>query len=262
MDRHCSLATGRRGVATSATRTASTSGSPSETIAYDRPGFGLSTRVPGRSTADTAGDIAAIADQLGIDRFAVFGVSGGCGHALAAAALLPQRVTRCATVVGLGPGRADGLDFLAGAGKVERDDLQGAMADPASYIEQVEFPAIQRVVAEGFDDANLRPAERDMMHEGFVHAIGQGPGGMIDDHVMSYAPWGFDPADIRCPTRIMIAEEDVLTARHGAWLAATIPAAGAITVPGGHVGPRHRQEEDLLAWLTCCLPAAQALPTS
>jgi hypothetical protein len=48
----------------------------------------------------------------------------------------------------------------------------------------------------------------------------------------------------------MIAEEDVLTARHGAWLAATMSAAELITVPGGHVGPRHRQEEDLLAWLT------------
>ena len=220
------------------------------TIAYDRPGFGLSTRAPGRSTADTAGDIAAIADHLGIDRFAIFGVSGGCGHALAAAALLPGRVTRCATVVGLGPARAEGLDFLAGASEAERDDLQRAMDDPTSYIEQVEFPAIQRIAAEGFGEANLLPAERDMMHEGFVHAIRQGPVGMIDDHVMSYAPWGFDLADIQCPTRIMIAEEDVLTARHGAWLAATIPAAELITVPGGHVGPRHRQEEDLLAWLT------------
>lgn len=219
-------------------------------IAYDRPGYGLSTRVPGRTTADTAADIEAIADRLGIDRFAVFGVSGGGAHALAAAALLPERVTRCATVVGLGPARAEGLDFLAGASEAERSDLQRAMADPTSFIEQVEFPAVQRIAAEGFADADLRPAERDMMHAGFVHAIRQGPGGMIDDHAMSYAPWGFDPADIRCPTRIMIAEEDVLTARHGVWLAATIPAAELITVPGGHIGPRQRQEEELLAWLT------------
>src|SRR3954468_19949030 len=46
-------------------------------IAYDRPGYGGSTRHPGRQVADAAQDIAAIAAELAIDRFAVVGRSGG-----------------------------------------------------------------------------------------------------------------------------------------------------------------------------------------
>ena len=57
-------------------------------ISYDRPGYGGSTPHPGRDVASAAGDVAAIADALGVDRFAVLGHSGGGPHALACAALL------------------------------------------------------------------------------------------------------------------------------------------------------------------------------
>ncbi|HET7327467.1 MAG TPA: alpha/beta fold hydrolase, partial [Nocardioidaceae bacterium] len=70
---------------------------------YDRPGYGLSTRRPGYTQAQTVDDVAAIADALAWDRFAVAGASGGSGPALAAARFLPDRVKRCAVVVGVGP---------------------------------------------------------------------------------------------------------------------------------------------------------------
>ncbi|MYV57581.1 alpha/beta fold hydrolase, partial [Streptomyces sp. SID3212] len=62
-------------------------------IAYDRPGYGDSDRLQGRSVADVAQDVTTIADALGLERFAVVGRSGGAPHALACAALLPDRVT-------------------------------------------------------------------------------------------------------------------------------------------------------------------------
>src|SRR3954469_6493893 len=65
-------------------------------IAYDRPGYGPSTPQPGRSVADAAADVAATADALGLDRFATWGASGGAPHALAMAALLPDRVVAAA----------------------------------------------------------------------------------------------------------------------------------------------------------------------
>ena len=52
-------------------------------ITYDRAGYGLSTRLPGRSIAHAAADVATIADALGIERFAVTGGSGGAPHSLA-----------------------------------------------------------------------------------------------------------------------------------------------------------------------------------
>jgi pimeloyl-ACP methyl ester carboxylesterase len=83
-------------------------------IAYDRPGYGSSDRLPHRNVADVVQDVVAIADALGVDRFAVVGRSGGGPHALACAALLPDRVTRAAALVSLAPRVADGLDWFAG----------------------------------------------------------------------------------------------------------------------------------------------------
>jgi pimeloyl-ACP methyl ester carboxylesterase len=62
-------------------------------VALDRPGIGLSTPRPGRTLLDWADDVAAVADALGIDRFAILGWSGGAAHALACAHRLGARVT-------------------------------------------------------------------------------------------------------------------------------------------------------------------------
>ena len=79
-------------------------------VSYDRPGYGGSDPVPGRDIAAAAADVAAIADALGIGRFAVFGHSGGGSHALACAALLPDRCLAAASLAGPAPRRAEGLD--------------------------------------------------------------------------------------------------------------------------------------------------------
>ena len=63
-------------------------------IAFDRPGYGRSTRNAGRRVVDVVPDVVALVDHLGLDEFAVVGGSGGGPHALAVAASLPDRVTR------------------------------------------------------------------------------------------------------------------------------------------------------------------------
>src|SRR5215218_6383647 len=67
-------------------------------VCYDRPGYGRSSPQPERIIADTASDVAALADQLRVDRFAVWGSSGGGAHALACGALLADRVVAAAVV--------------------------------------------------------------------------------------------------------------------------------------------------------------------
>ena len=76
-------------------------------ITFDRPGYGESDRQPFRQVADVVPDVEAIADALGVGQFAVLGRSGGGPHALACAALLPDRVTRAGILVSLAPGRMD-----------------------------------------------------------------------------------------------------------------------------------------------------------
>jgi pimeloyl-ACP methyl ester carboxylesterase len=92
-------------------------------LTYDRPGNGLSDPAPGRSVADSAADVAAIADHLGLDRFPVAGVSMGGVHALAVAAVLPERVTRCVGLKALAP-------YGARARLLRRDGRRGRGSAP------------------------------------------------------------------------------------------------------------------------------------
>ena len=88
-------------------------------LSYDRPGYGGSTPHEGRSVADAAADVSAIADALGIGDFGTYGGSGGGPHTLACAALLPDRVVGAVAIASVAPFPAEGLDWLARHGPGE-----------------------------------------------------------------------------------------------------------------------------------------------
>jgi pimeloyl-ACP methyl ester carboxylesterase len=118
-------------------------GSGARMLVYDRPGYGGSARQVNRSIADAARDAVRLADAQGWQRFATWGASGGGPHALACGALLPERVTRCASVVGAAPFDAEGLDWFAGMspGNVEEFTL-------AREGEQAYRPLVERISRE------------------------------------------------------------------------------------------------------------------
>jgi len=62
-------------------------------VSPDRPGYGKSSPQQNRTLADWPADVLALADALGIRRFAVAGHSSGGPYAVACAALRPDRVT-------------------------------------------------------------------------------------------------------------------------------------------------------------------------
>ncbi len=72
-------------------------------IGFDRAGYGGSTRHQGRNVATAAADVEDIADALGLERFATWGISGGGPHALACAALCGDRLTAAASLAGVAP---------------------------------------------------------------------------------------------------------------------------------------------------------------
>jgi pimeloyl-ACP methyl ester carboxylesterase len=69
-------------------------------VSADRPGYGGSSPQPGRRREDWPADVAALADHLGIERFAVLGLSSGGPYAVVCAALLPDRVVAAGLVRG------------------------------------------------------------------------------------------------------------------------------------------------------------------
>ena len=72
-------------------------------IAPERPGYGLSDFRRSRVAGAGGGRLEAFADALGLDRFAVIGVSGGGPYAVAAAAAMPERTVLLALISPVGP---------------------------------------------------------------------------------------------------------------------------------------------------------------
>jgi pimeloyl-ACP methyl ester carboxylesterase len=215
---------------------------------YDRPGYGLSTRVPGRRVVDAADDVRAIADAFELRQFGVAGVSGGGPSALAVAALLPDRVSRCAVVVGVAPLRAEGLDFYAGMDVETQQEWEHAVRGEAAME-----PAGQAMldwVEVGLPELDVPDDDRAMLIETMQEAVRQGSVGFVDDYLSLVHDWGISLADVHAPTRAMVAREDTsVPPGHGEWLVEHLPNAELISVDGGHLGPRHEPEMQLMTWV-------------
>ena len=232
-------------------------------IAFDRPGYGESVPRPGRTVADVAADVSAIADALELDHFAAIGRSGGAPHALACAALLPDRITRVAALVGLAPSGAEGLDWFAGmtqgnitefsaarqgsgiVGERLRAAAERIRADPRQMINDL-YADLTESDRQVVGDVGIRK----MLISNFSEAFRFSADGWIDDVMALTAPWGFDPGDIAVPTLLWHGAEDRFTpAGHAAWLGDQIPGAIAIVEPGrSHFGAL-QVIPDVLPWL-------------
>jgi pimeloyl-ACP methyl ester carboxylesterase len=205
-------------------------------ISYDRPGYGTSTAVPDRTVASAAADISHIADALDIEQFAVFGHSGGAPHALACAALLPDRVTAAVAAAPLAPFDADGLDWFAGMVTSAEASLRAAAAGREAK-ERYEASGAEYDME--FTEADLATLRGPWSWFGKVvePALAHGPAPLIDDDLAYVTPWGFDPASITVPTLLLHGDRDGINPpAHSRWLASRIPAAELRLTPGdGHI---------------------------
>lgn len=208
-------------------------------ICYDRPGYGGSGRDEKRTVASAAHDIRAIADHLGLDRFAVVGRSGGGPHALAAAALLPLRVERTAVLVGIAPADATDLDWLSGMTDANVREYETADNDWQKHVERLRLQAdrARRNPESMVDDLrtqmtvpDLRVTDnvmiRRLLADTYVEALKQGPFGWIDDVHAFRQAWGFDFKDIHGEVLLWHGADDNFSpVSHARWLAGQITNA-------------------------------------
>jgi pimeloyl-ACP methyl ester carboxylesterase len=210
-------------------------------ISYDRPGYPDSDRVPGRTVASAADDVRIIADYFGIDRFSVVGRSGGAPHALACAALLPERVITAAALGSLAPRSADGLDWEAGMAESNIEAYKYAEEDSPDNLR-----AFLEIQAKGISTGSegllsvLRPEMKDhdkqviddiglrqIIANVHVKALADNQiDGWVDDVIALSRPWGFDPAKITVPVKLWGGRDDVFSpVSHTYWLAGRINGA-------------------------------------
>jgi pimeloyl-ACP methyl ester carboxylesterase len=219
------------------------------TVMYARPGYGTSTPQPGRQVADAAGDVAAVLDELGAEHFVTAGWSGGGPHALACAALLPDRCRGAASIAGVAPYGADGVDWLAGMAGENLAEFGAALAGEAELAAFLAAAASELrgitadQVADGLgglvsevDKSVITGEFATYMAASFNAAVSTGIVGWRDDDLAFTRDWGF-ALDRGAPVTVWQGDQDMMVPfTHGQWLAARVPSARAHLLAGqGHL---------------------------
>ncbi|HEV7961520.1 MAG TPA: alpha/beta hydrolase [Actinoplanes sp.] len=235
------------------------------TVMHSRPGYAGSSARPGRSVASVAGDVAAVLDELGADRFVTVGWSGGGPHVLACAALLPERCLAAASIAGVAPYDGEGLDWLAGMGAENIEEFGAAAAGEATLtaylqaaapglagVQPADIAAALGDLVSEVDRKALTGAFAENVADTFRASVTTGIAGWRDDDLAILGDWGYRLADIRIPVSIWQGGEDrMVPFDHGRWLAAHLPAATVHLDPAeGHLSLMLNHFDAIVAELT------------
>ena len=169
-------------------------------ITTERPGFGASTRLPGRGFHQIADDLAAILDHLELDTVYVWGGSGAAPHELALAAQHPDRVRAMTILVGAAPFNDEEAQHMISANTegyrlVKAGDIDGLRAFLQPLLEaSVEDPiAAIHSIMDHAPDADRAVMADPKWQEGNVvatrEAFRQGVDGWVDETVAIIQPW-------------------------------------------------------------------------
>jgi pimeloyl-ACP methyl ester carboxylesterase len=214
-------------------------------IAPERPGYGLSDYRRRQSLAQVAEDMKVLADALGLDRFAVIGVSGGGPYAIATAASMPERAILLGLVSPVGP-IAECQDRIR-MSKLHRLIFTRIGRSPAAiasffwslrnlvrWVPGVAYrglmqrvpPSDRAVLARAEVNANLQVALREGLRPGID--------GARQDLRLFCAPWGLPLEDIDVPAIIWQGSDDILVPPGAAYhLAETLPNCRLDVIRGG-----------------------------
>ena len=202
-------------------------------VSYGRPSYGGSTPRPGRDVASAAGDVAQLADALGLDRFATMGASGGGPHALACAALLPERVTGAVVLAGVAPWTGEQARF---EGMATPGALRAAMEGREARARYAETDAFDPEVFTAADWAAL-DGPWASLGEDSQRAGQDGTDGLVDDDVAYASPWGVDLSKVTAPVLLVQGGQDrMVPPSHVELLRRALPHAEVWLRPDdGHV---------------------------
>jgi len=218
-------------------------------VTTSRPGYGDSSRQPGRAVVDVAADTAAVLASIGAERCLVAGWSGGGPHALACGARL-DAATAVLVIAGLAPYGAEGLDWMSGMGAENviefsaaaggEDELRPHLLAECEQLKDItaaELVSSMQTLLPNVDKAVLTGEFGEDLAASFREAVRTGVEGYLDDELAFTSPWGFGVDEISAPVMIWQGSADLMVPfSHGQWLASQLPSASAHLVQGeGHL---------------------------
>lgn len=183
-------------------------------ISPDKPGYGGSDYHPRRSLTSWGDDLAALAGQLGLDRFALAGESGGGPFTLAAAIRLADRVSVVALIASGGP-----MDPAERAGQQARIRFYGWLARNAPPLNAVPFTVMKWSLASpAWRERSLRRemaaapeakhADLRIEFEAVADALRPGTRGAVQEVAMTKRPWPFSLSEINTSVHLWHGARD------------------------------------------------------
>ena len=219
-------------------------------VSFSRPGYGSSTRRPGRSIADNCSDVRAVLTHLRVDQFVAVGWSGGGPHALACGALLAPQCAAVACVAGVAPlldAEQAGLDWYDGMGPENHEEFRAALGgeaavraylaplrDDFTHITGDEVVAAFGGLVDDADKAVLTGGYAEAVAGSFRDAMRVSVDGWVDDDLAFTRDWGFDLSEVQVPVSLWQGTDDrMVPFAHGSYLADHLPDVRPHLVDGG-----------------------------
>lgn len=232
-------------------------------ISPERPGYGGSSPCADYQLADHAAEISALADHLELERFSLFGFSGGGVFAMACAIALGARVER--VVLAGTPAVPLLSDPLEAAGDLTRDVWRQALEAPEALPDLL-MPLTDsaQTLADALMQGSREPDRTLLGSPGIAPWLGlctaatlqQGSAtaahAMARDIALMVRPWDLDPGEVRQPVQVFHGEADALAyPAHAQALAKALPHAHLTLAPAqGHYGPLYdAATAELWHWL-------------
>ncbi len=200
-------------------------------VGIDRPGVGLSTAHQYEHIIDFVTDLEIVVDQLGIERFATIGLSGGAPYAMAAAAGLPGRVPVVGVLGGVVP--SVGPDSPPGGwvGHAKRFKSVLPLVRHPSGIVLTGFVRVlkplgpqalelyARFAPPGDREVLTRPDVKEMFLDDLSENGGRSMRALVADGILFTREWGFEPHDIEAPIFWWHGDADnIVPLAHAEWL--------------------------------------------
>eukprot|EP00419_Tripos_fusus_P034461 CAMPEP_0172769864 /NCGR_PEP_ID=MMETSP1074-20121228/187449_1 /TAXON_ID=2916 /ORGANISM="Ceratium fusus, Strain PA161109" /LENGTH=304 /DNA_ID=CAMNT_0013605513 /DNA_START=31 /DNA_END=946 /DNA_ORIENTATION=- len=174
-------------------------------IAVDRPGYGFSDFLPGRTYDTWPADIDELAQHLEIGVFAVLGYSSGGPNAMACAVAASAAATTAAPEAALAALPA--MRHLAACGLVSTDGpyrqigseiLEAMFGKTEPTLEAFTERAVQshanmKAIYEAMSKADRKEMALSDLSEATRQGLSRGP---AQDGLLECGNWSFDPADI------------------------------------------------------------------
>ncbi len=233
-------------------------------MSLDRPGIGRSDPKPGYRLLDWPDDVVEVADQLGIERFAIEGLSGGAPFALACAYTIPHRLTGCSLISpATGP-------FLKLAGSFAlrsevwmlvhlpwlvqalfRLSLRLSGSDEASFEQKL----VRAGARLGAADQQLlsSPEIRKVFAQATAECFRQAADAGTSDGLVYSRPWGFQVEAVTCEHLFLWqGEQDtIMPAAAARLIAQALPHCTATFYPDeGHLSTFVNHAQDIWNALT------------